>query len=1168
MKLRLLGLPELLTGTSQSENDFITFTVRVTTGGELVFYIQDLHGYNYSNIVRTGNATVNVDESPIVDGTYAGYRKVTVSGYTQTFGLEIKTTKVKFDVNASFVAVDSEFNIMQNVQGIIVETATQQIEYLTNATVKATNSNSAYGFVGWYDASVVEDGSVNIEGVTPLSTDLEYTFTVEDNISLVAVFKYQTYNVEVRIEYTERATDGVDHATLTLNGTENLTSWNEIMSYDDELNVTAVVDAGYKVVGWYVGAVDDSAEGQEATYTTTITGELTLILVVDAVDLSVEIVPTVRINGVAYSGQDISGLSYGTIELGTYSNDVFAPIKDLIKLNNFKIDSYTGGEFYLRLSAKKGYSLDTLYNISGDPTFSTIGEDSGYKIYRISNLNSENTYQIEARFIAISTPINIVFSDGQNRLEAGRITVTTSAGLNIVQNNSHNVTVNAITGRKVEVAASITFGQMFVDQTEALNNIKITSNSGTILNPKIITPDASTGWSAQLSFEISEYTGTPLVEILVTPKSYNVQLVGWDGVEIGEPFAVTYGAPIVLPEGLTISPRDGFALLGFYKYANGVGTRYIDGDLNPIGNWTDNGYQRNSEGVYVVSANFNAKTDTFRIFASYSINKARLQIDVVPPGLENVPPTVAAKIVVLGTTTANSWSSSTDSSFVEVRDGATISLQAPVYENYRFGFWSIVRTDKNGASRTERVETETIDGFEHDGYSLVSITLNYFAKVSVTATVGGTATYTYYNGTDMVEVADTEYIPTTSPIKLNATADPGYNFVGWFVGGNPNPISYEPNFEYSASSTDPIEPTEFEARFESQTFSMTINVQAPETVTLQKVTVGGQEVNFGEAFDVKLNQIVNINLDIVDGVSIVWKGGYVVPLANGYLYRVSYNDVVDGKINLDIYASYEECDVNITVNVINGDETDKTLAANIYYLENGASVQISAINGVTITRTVGSTLELRIDLRENYRLDGVLINDRDSEAVVDGNIVRIIVSPKTEYGNSADVQINLARDYWIDYVDAEDYDLTGSGMDSDPYIISSASDLSYVAYMVNVEGSKDYADAVYVLGDNIDLTGKFWSPIGTEENKFNGKFYYRNFQIVGARPVRDYQGDISSDYVFGFVTDNAEFEMPQGDWLIAVIIVSIVLLLIIIALIIFFVLRKKRKKKLEQLANS
>lgn len=1157
-----------LTGTSQSENDFITFTTKVTTSGELVFYIQDLHGYNYSNIVTTGTATVNVDESPMEDGTYAGYRKVTVSGYTQTFGLEIKTTKVKFDVNASAVAVDSEFNIMKDVQGISVETATQQIEYLANATVKATNSNLAYGFVGWYDASVVGDGSVNIDGATPLSTDLEYTFTVEDNISLFAVFKYQTYEVNVRIEYTERATDGVDHATLTLNGTENLTTWNGTMSYDDKLNVTAVVDAGYKVVGWYVGAVDGSAEGKDATYTTTITDELTLILVVDAEDLQVEIVPTVRINGVAYSGEDIASLGYGTIELGTYSADVFAPIKDLTQLNNFKIDSYTGGEFYLRLSAKEGYSLDTLYNIAGDPTFSPIGEDSGYKIYRISKLNSEYTYQIEARFIAISTPINIVFSDGQNRLEAGRITVTTSAGLNIVQNNSHNVTVNAITGSKVEVTASITFGQMFVDQTEALNNIKITSYSGTILDPTIITPDASTGWSAQLSFEITEFTGTPLVEILVTPKTYNVQLVGWDGVEIGEPFAVTYGAPIVLPEGLTISPRDGFALLGFYKYANGVGTRYIDGDLNPIGNWTDNGYQRNSEGVYVVSANFNAKTDTFRIFASYSINKARLQIDVVPPGLENVPPTVAAKIVVLGTTTANSWSSSTDSSFVEVRDGASITLQAPIYENYKFGYWTIVRTPKNGVSRQDTVASETIENFEHDGYSLVSITLNYFAKVSVTATIGGTATYTYYDGTEMVEVTDTEYIPTTSLIKLNATADPGYKFVAWFVDGNPNPISYEPNFEYSASSTKPLSPTEFEARFESQTFNMKIDVQNPESITLQRVTVGGAQVDFANNFDVKIGQVVIISLNVSDGLTIAWEGGKVSPLINSYIYTVSYDDVVDGTINLKVYVSYKQCDVNISVNVINGDETDKTLAATVYYLQDSNYVQISAIKGVTITRVVGSALEFKIDLRQNYRLENITVDGQDSGAVLDGNIVRISVNPKSVYANSIDVQINLARDYWIDYVDAEDYDLTGSGTDSDPYIISSASDLSYVAYMVNVEGSKDYADAVYVLGDNIDLTGKFWSPIGTEENKFNGKFYYRNYKITGANPSRDYVGDLSSDRVFGSVTDNAEFELPQGDWIIAVIIVSIILLLIIIALIIFFVLRKKRKKKLEQLANS
>ncbi len=1157
-----------LSGTSTEENENITFTTKVSTGGELTFYIQDLHGYSYNDILVAGSATVNVDETPIVDGIYAGYRKVTVSGYTQTFGLEIKTTKVKFDVNASFVAVDSEFNIMQGVQDISVENENQQIEYLASATVKAVNNNPAYGFIGWYDSSVIdEDGKiVTIDG-DPISTYLAYTFTVEDNVSLVAIFQYNTYNVEIKIEYTERASDGTDHATIDVNGTENLNGWKQTMSYDDQLEVTANINAGYEIVGWYEGNVDDSAEGHGATYSKTITNDLTLILKVDAVDLSVEIVPTVKISGVSYSGEDIDSLDYGTIELGSYSDGEFTPTKVLISAEDFDVESYTGGDFYLRLSAKSGYKLDTLYNIAGNPTFRLIEEESGYKIYQISNLNSENTYQIEARFIAISTPINIVFSDGQNRLEAGRITVTVAQGLNIIQNNSHNVIVNATTRSTVQVTASITFGQMFVDGDEALNNLKITSNSGTISNVTLNKPESSTGWSAQISFEITGFTGSPIVEILVQPKTYYVQLVGWDGVEIGTPFQVTYGAPITLPAGLTISPRDGFALLGFYKYANGVGTRYIDGDLNPIGNWVDNGYQRSSNGTYVVSPNFDANTDTFRIFASYSINKARLQIDVVPPGLEDVPPTVAAKIVVLGTTTANSWSSSLDASFVEVREGAIISLQAPVYENYKFGYWTIVRTDKNGVSRQKRVESETIENFEHDGYSLVNITLNYFAKVSVKATVGGTATYTYYDGTEKVEVADTEYIPTTNPIKLNATADPGYKFVGWFVGEQL--LTMEPNFEYSASAVKPIEPTEFEAKFESQTFKMNIHIQDTQSISLQNVTVGGQNVDFEDGFDVKLDQVVVIRLNVADGLTIAWEGGSVTPLLKpSYLYRVAYADVVDGEINLNVYVSYEECDVNISVNVVNGNDTDKTLAASIYYFENSQAVPISAINGVTITRIVGSTLELQIDLRDNYRLDGITIDGKDSGAVVSGNIVRIAVQPQSAYADSISIQINLARDLWIDYVDVEDYELTGDGTDSNPYVISSAEDLSYMAYMINVEGSKEFANAAYVLGANIDLSGKFWSPIGTLENKFGGKFYYRNFKIEGVKLVNDYAGEVSKGGVFGYVSDSAEFEMPEGDWIIAVIIVSIVLLLIIIALIIFFVLRKKRKKKLEQLANS
>ena len=1155
--------------SSTTDEGVTTYTVLVSTGTSYTFYIQEVYGYNYSNISVNGTADVAVSDNAETEGKYAGYRKVTVSGYTAAFALTIETTKDVFTVNASAVAVDSEFKVQSGVENIEVDPETQNIAYLSQATITATNSNSAYGFIGWFDASVVGDGTVNIEGVEPLSTDLAYKPTVEGDIKVIALFQYQTYSVNISIEYADRVV-GTNHASFTI-GENTYTSYSGTMSHNTQLSVTAVPAAGYELVGWYVGAVEGSAEKTDLTYTTTITGELTLVMQIDAIDLDVTFTPTVRINGVTYSGEDIADLDYGTIELGTYdaSTKEFTPTEDWPGEDGFVAQSFTGGTLYLRVTAKEGYKFNGLNNLSGGPTFSKIPETEN--IYSISGLNSTNSYNVEVRFTAISTPINIVFSDGENRLEAGRITVTNANGLNIVQNNTHNVTVHATTGSRVLVTAYISLGQGFKDPETAAENLHIATSSGTIANPEITIPEASTGWSAQISFEITGFTGTPVVEVLVKPKTYTVNLIGWDSRDLGS-FEVTYGAPIVLPEGLTINPRDGFALLGFYKYANGVGTRFIDGDLNPIGNWTDNGYRRNSDGAYVVTDNFDPENNTFEIYASYSINKARLQIDVVPPGLENVPPTVAANIVVLGTTTANSWSSSEDPSFVEVREGATISVRAPVYENYRFAYWTIVRTNRAGASTREIVTSELIENFEHDGYSLVAMTLTYYANVGVVANGNGSASLTYWDeiNEQLVEVTGSEYIPTTSPITLNATPDEGYNFIGWFTQDG-QLLTMNSNHEVSASLANPLSPTTYEARFESQTFRMNITVRNPEAISIQTVSVAGQQVaDFANGFDVKLGQMVTMTVAVAQNTNIAWDGvGALIPMLNNrYIYTVSYSDLVDGEINLEAYVSYEECDVNISVNLTNGIETEKSLAANIYYFEDSQPIQISAINGVTLRRVIGSALELRIDLRANYKLDSILVDGVDSGATLDGNIARIVLTPQDAYADTIDIQVNIARDMWLDSVSSEEHTLSGEGTDSNPYMVRTADDLAFVAYMINVENSTEYADAVYVLDADIDLSGRYWSPIGTESNPFNGKFYYRNYSISNVSVVYNYSGDLTRDGVFGYITENAEFEMEQGDWLIAVIIVSVVLLLIIIALIIFFVIRNKRKKKLEQLANS
>ena len=105
------------------------------------------------------------------------------------------------------------------------------------------------------------------------------------------------------------------------------------------------------------------------------------------------------------------------------------------------------------------------------------------------------------------------------------------------------------------------------------------------------------------------------------------------------------------------------------------------------------------------------------------------------------------------------------------------------------------------------------------------------------------------------------------------------------------------------------------------------------------------------------------------------------------------------------------------------------------------------------------------------------------------------------------------------------------------------------------------------MGANIDLAGKYWSPIGTEDNRFNGTFDYDVYKISNVSVVFGYVGDLNRDGVFGYLGDKANITEASNDLMIALIIVGVVIFLILLALLIFLLVRRNRKKKLEELAN-
>lgn len=82
----------------------------------------------------------------------------------------------------------------------------------------------------------------------------------------------------------------------------------------------------------------------------------------------------------------------------------------------------------------------------------------------------------------------------------------------------------------------------------------------------------------------------------------------------------------------------------------------------------------------------------------------------------------------------------------------------------------------------------------------------------------------------------------------------------------------------------------------------------------------------------------------------------------------------------------------------------------------------------------------------------------------------------------------------------------GTGEENDPYQISTAAQLAYLAQKVNA--GEAYRYKYIVLTADIDLANKEWTPIGIYRNSFQGNFDGRNHTVTRMRISNS-----STDYV-------------------------------------------------------
>lgn len=171
-------------------------------------------------------------------------------------------------------------------------------------------------------------------------------------------------------------------------------------------------------------------------------------------------------------------------------------------------------------------------------------------------------------------------------------------------------------------------------------------------------------------------------------------------------------------------------------------------------------------------------------------------------------------------------------------------------------------------------------------------------------------------------------------------------------------------------------------------------------------------------------------------------------------------------------------------------------------------------------------------------------------------------------------KINYIKIYWYDYVIERGLvqindgrasvvqDLIGTGREGDPYRISSIDHYALWAYLINNQieqtnsGKMPYnsAQTHYIVDAEVNFSARYWTPIGTIDNPFNGivRIYENRIGIGIDAEDENYPNDVFDPEVidewgglFGALSDTADIQVLQRDYLLMLIIGVGVIVLII-----------------------
>ncbi len=1171
--------------------------------------------YGFKNAKLTSdNATISNEKNAGLNAEDVVVYTATISGFTKDFKIILSAEVRTFTVTVSASGIsptEGEHTVTVTPSG------ENNLVFGSSVTLSASPADPSYRFIGWYhDEELVSE-----------ETELDITASEENkallesgNLNFEAKFDYNTVDVtfnsgahgSMSVKINEEEPFAVGAGSML----------ERTIFVGDRITFTFQPDKGYEIDMFYADSEDNNlTDGiKEGVYTidSVVANSYTSYTIsYKASEVYVDISVSVRIHFVDYPNNNLGGNIWLVDASGTKLEDEnYLPPSEGDKVvgSRYKVLTYTDQVFYLYPEAKAGYSFS--FSAQTNATIDAISLSDGRTIYRISNATDGSS--LVGVFTAEDVQVDVMFVSEQKATDqetttltpasAGRIQITDSKGFySEIGNEQGKLSISAVTSTDLTLTVYTNFYFTLAVKDEESSEI-IAYIDGEqegfsyTLGKAIKLSDEETkrmGFTYSSTLTLTNINSDITVKILVEPQEFKVKLYVNENDETiyaSEPIVidgVLYGEVLDLTnltdeekERITNATEDSEYFLGYYTKQLGAGEKYIDENLIAIKPWEEKPYKLNGQ-EYVVADNYDPETHTFTLYAGWAYKKAIVSVDFIPPELKEVGDYSISDIITNINQTVpwinpdNIWIGE-----FKVTNSLNLSLSAFEFEGYEFAYWSVTSGEQTVQYTSKNLTLSNMDIGE---YAIQAVYLPTFSiTIQSDSQEDVSLIGEVYITQDGQRVTTTGY-DSTKEVVLVAEEKPGYSFQYWI---NANGEIYyasevsEGRWEFSLGPQS--KPISLSAVFKGDEVGLVFDLSDFAYGQIISAKIGEQQISdFSVQHDVTIGEKIELQVEINTGYGVKFAGPAFNydPALNTYSYIAKAQDLVDGKIIIKPVSTQLEISFKFEFKVGGEDKIDDATITGstrfTYTLNNEISANTPVTDGMIIEENLlfGGTATLTIVPSLNYTVGNILIYSSDSNVedithMLNNGIINIsnaILSEHFAENAPYTIVINYVRMMWND----EAYrasDLQGEGTQSNPYIISTPAEMGFVAWAVNNGEVNDndvaYAECYYKLTANLDFNGKFWQPIGTHDNPFNGTMDLGEHSISNVNLAENFTNpNPTYNKLFWVLGDKAV--IIQANHVLAIVlgIVGGLLLLAIIIIVTFVIIRKKKKKKYNELAN-